>query len=207
MVDGKLCGAAIVPAAGDEAAVDRLLSAEQPDAPRFWEPGNSETITVPVDGAEIRVYHTRPDRPVGRRPIVFVPGWGTNPQGWFDFYRAVHGRAEMYYLETREKASSRILDRRTDMGVGQAARDIARALDVPSALAGGISCCGRLLGRGAGAEGHDRRRPRGAHGPGAGPHAPPVVLPVDPALGLPARADCPCCTCCVRSSPPRCSAT
>ncbi len=128
MIDQELCGAAIVPAPGDQAAVDRLLSVEQTDAPRFWEPGNGEAITVPVEGAEIRVYHTRPEQPVGRRPIVFVPGWGTNPPGWFDFYKALHGRAEMYYLETREKASSRILDHRTDMGVGQAARDIGRAL-------------------------------------------------------------------------------
>ena len=128
MVNEELCGAAIVPAAGDEAAVDRLLSAGDADAPRFWEPGNSEEITVPVDGAEIRVYHTRPDRPVGRRPIVFVSGWGTNPPGWFDFYRAVHGRAEMYYLETREKASSRIFDRRTDMGMSRSARDIAAGI-------------------------------------------------------------------------------
>ena len=75
------------------------------------------------------MYHVVPDRPIARRPIVFVPGWGTNPPGWFDFYKAVHGRAELYYLETREKASSRILDRRTDMSVRQAARDISRALD------------------------------------------------------------------------------
>ncbi len=139
MVDEKLCTAAIVPTPGDRDAVDRLLASEQPDAPRFWEPGNSETITVPVEGAEIRVYHTRPDRPEGRRPIVFVPGWGTNPPGWFDFSKPLHGRVEMYYLETREKASSRILDRRTDMSVGQAARDIARALGALG-LAGGTSC-------------------------------------------------------------------
>jgi pimeloyl-ACP methyl ester carboxylesterase len=126
----ELFGAAITPREGDRDAVDRLLSVEQPDAPQFWEPGGGgDVITVPVDGAEIRVYHVKPDRPVARRPIVFVPGWGTNPPGWFDFYKAVHGRAELYYLETREKASSRILDRRTDMSVRQAARDISRALD------------------------------------------------------------------------------
>ena len=125
-----LFGAAITPRGDDREAVERLLSAEQPGAPRFWEPGGGgEAITVPVDGAEITVYRVVPDRPVARRPIVFVPGWGTNPPGWFDFYKAVHGRAELYYLETREKASSRILDRRTDMSVNQAARDISRALD------------------------------------------------------------------------------
>jgi pimeloyl-ACP methyl ester carboxylesterase len=129
-----LLGAAITPRDGEQAAVERLLSIEQPDAPRFWEPGGSvaagvEVLAVPVDGAEIRVYRISPRRPSARRPIVFVPGWGTDPPGWFDFYKAVHGRAELWYLETREKASSRILDRRTDMGVAQAARDIGRVLD------------------------------------------------------------------------------
>lgn len=129
-MDGEaLFGDAITPRGGDRAAVDALLSAEQPDAPRFWEPGGGgETLAVPVDGAEIRVYRVKPSRPVSRRPIVFVPGWGTNPPGWFDLYKAVHGRAELYYLETREKTSSRILDRRTDMSVSQAARDIRDAI-------------------------------------------------------------------------------
>jgi pimeloyl-ACP methyl ester carboxylesterase len=126
--------AAITPRDGDREAVERLLSIEQPDAPRFWEPDGgarvgTEVLTVPVDGAEIRVYRVTPARPIARRPIVFVPGWGTNPPGWFDFYKAVHGRAELYYLETREKATSRILDRHTDMSVSQAARDISGALD------------------------------------------------------------------------------
>jgi pimeloyl-ACP methyl ester carboxylesterase len=122
--------AALTPREGDRQAVERLLAAEQPGAPRFWEPGGgAELITVPVEGAEIRVYRVKPARPVARRPIVFVPGWGTNPPGWFDFYKAVHGRSELCYLETREKASSRIIDRRTDMSVVRAARDISRALD------------------------------------------------------------------------------
>ena len=129
-----LPAAALVPRDGDREFVDRLLSIEQPDAPRFWEPGGAaaagaEVLAVPVDGAEIRVYRMTPSSPEARRPIVFVPGWGTNPPGWHDFYKAVHGRAELWYLETREKASSRILDRRTDMSVAQAARDISRALE------------------------------------------------------------------------------
>jgi pimeloyl-ACP methyl ester carboxylesterase len=129
-----LFAAALVPRDGDRDAVERLLSIGQPDAPRFWEPGGmaaagAQVLTVPVEGAEIRVYRMTPARPTAHRPIVFVPGWGTNPPGWFDLYTAVHDRAELWYLETREKASSRILDRRTDMGVDQAARDITRALE------------------------------------------------------------------------------
>jgi hypothetical protein len=125
-----LMKSAITPADGDTAAVERLLSIEQADVPRFWEPDSgAEVVTVPVDGAEIRVFHMKPGRPVARRPILFAPGWGTTPPGWYDLTRALHGRAELYFLETREKASARILDRRTDMGVSQSSRDIARAID------------------------------------------------------------------------------
>jgi len=56
-----------------------------------------------------------------------VPGWGTIPQGFQGFYEMVHGQAELYYLETREKLSSR-LGRKPDMSVLRSARDIQAAL-------------------------------------------------------------------------------
>jgi hypothetical protein len=83
---------------------------------------------VPVPGAELRVYHSQPANRSARRPIVLVPGWGTIPEGFQGFYQGVHGRAELYYLETREKNSSRIIGRRPDMSVLRSARDIQLAL-------------------------------------------------------------------------------
>lgn len=96
--------------------------------PRFWEPGVGREIYVPVEGAELRVFHLAPPRPEARRPIVLVSGWGTIPQGFQTFYEVVHGRAELFYLETIEKCSSRVHDRRTDLSVSRSARDIQSAL-------------------------------------------------------------------------------
>jgi len=105
-----------------------LLAADGRGAPQFWAPGVCTQLYVPVPEAELRVYHCRPADPVARRPIVLVPGWGTIPQGFQGFYEGVHGKAEMYYLETREKNSSRIRGRRPDMSVLRSARDIQAAL-------------------------------------------------------------------------------
>jgi len=108
--------------------VGELLGGNGRQAPELWAPGVCREVYVPVPGAELRVYHSRPASPVARRPIVLVPGWGTIPQGFQGFYETVHGQAELYYLETREKISSRILSRRPDMSVLRSGRDIQVAL-------------------------------------------------------------------------------
>ncbi len=130
---------ALHPRPDDASSVERLLAGADPAAPPLGQSG--ETLWVPVDGAELRVIHVRPAaggrRAGGRRggtrgaavrPIVFVPGWGTTPESFEDFFAAVHGRAELYFVETREKSSSRITDRRVSMGPEQSSRDIARVL-------------------------------------------------------------------------------
>jgi len=47
----------------------------QPHCPPFWE---EEKIMVPVDDGAIRVIHIKPENSEGKRPIVFIPGWGTS---------------------------------------------------------------------------------------------------------------------------------
>jgi pimeloyl-ACP methyl ester carboxylesterase len=114
----------------DEAHLRRaeeLLGDGKRQAPELWAPGVCREVYIPVPGAEIRVYHCRPSAPAARRPIVLVPGWGTIPQGFQGFYETVHAKAELFYLETREKLSSR-LGRRPDMSVLRSARDIQAAL-------------------------------------------------------------------------------
>jgi hypothetical protein len=83
------------------AALDREASGQEAsgqEAPQFWDPANGEQIMVPVDDAEIRVIHVRPERPQTVRPVVFIPGWGVVPQGFQEFYAALHGKAELYYI-------------------------------------------------------------------------------------------------------------
>jgi hypothetical protein len=110
-----------------ERAVAALVRAADRPAPHFWEPGVGKEIYVPVEGAEIRVFHFRSPDTRARRPIVLVPGFGVIPDGFQDFFAAVHGMSELYYVETREKSSSRIAAGRADMSVSRSARDLAQA--------------------------------------------------------------------------------
>ncbi len=112
----------------DRRRVAEMLRCAEAPAPPFWEPGVGEQILVPVAGAEIRVFHFPAHEPGVQRPVVMAPGFGATPQGFQDFYEALRGKVDLYYVETREKPSSRILDRRADMSVGQSARDIAHVL-------------------------------------------------------------------------------
>jgi pimeloyl-ACP methyl ester carboxylesterase len=128
-----LLSSALTASAEQVRAVEALLRAALDDGgrdiPRFWEPGIGEQRYISVEDAEIRVLHFRPSRPQAVRPIVLVPGWGATPEGFQDFYAVVHGKAELFYLETREKGSSRILRPRADMSVKRSARDIQAALE------------------------------------------------------------------------------
>jgi len=109
--------------------VQELMVAAEDPAPNFWEPGVGEELLVPVEGAELRAFHFPCTGAASGRPVVMVPGFGATPEGFQDFYAAVRGKAELYYLETREKSSSRISARRPDMSVSRSARDVQQALD------------------------------------------------------------------------------
>jgi pimeloyl-ACP methyl ester carboxylesterase len=128
-----LMGSALTAGEEQALAAEALLAAgpdgRSRDIPRFWEPGFGEERYIPVGDAEIRVLHFRPPHPQAVRPIVLVPGWGAIPEGFQDFYAVVHGKAELFYLETREKGSCRILNPRADMSVSRSAQDIQAALE------------------------------------------------------------------------------
>jgi hypothetical protein len=113
---------------GEKAQVEELMTAAEVPAAAFWKSGAVKEVTVPVDGAELRVFHSVSCDPSARRPIVMVPGFGATPEGFQDFYAALRDKAELFYLETREKSSSRITGRRPDMSVSRSACDIQQAL-------------------------------------------------------------------------------
>jgi hypothetical protein len=108
--------------------VSEMLRAAENPAPLFWERGVCEEIFVHSQGAGIRVLHSAGRISGVKRPIVLVPGFGATPPGFQEFYSAVRDRAELFYIETREKPSSRILDPWTDMSVRQSAHDVQKAL-------------------------------------------------------------------------------
>jgi len=113
----------------ERAAVEGFIAAAARGAPPFWQGGVCDELYVPVEGAELRVYRHRPQRPTARRPIVLVPGWGALPETFQEFFDVVYNQAEWYFVETREKASSRLSSRRVDMSVPRSVRDLQAVLE------------------------------------------------------------------------------
>ncbi len=111
------------------AAVEAMVQSAAREQVQYWKLPRCEEIFIPVEDADIRVFHIRPERPAAKRPLVFIPGWGVIPEGFAEFYGVIHEQADFYYIETREKGSSRIHSKRADMSVSQSARDIQAALD------------------------------------------------------------------------------
>ncbi len=94
----------------------------------FFESPYTREEYYKVEDGYIRVFHHTPPRPSTYRPVVFIPGWGTIPEGFRDFFDVVNRRIECYYVETREKNSSRLDRRRALMGMDQLARDVRTVL-------------------------------------------------------------------------------
>ena len=112
-----------------EQQVHEMLSATERKVPNFWESNTTESLYVPVDDGEIRVYHFKPDNPVSKRPLVFIPGWGGTEIGYVDFYEVIHDRVECYYIETREKRSSKLDRKKEKLDMRQKAKDIQDAIN------------------------------------------------------------------------------
>ena len=117
----------------NSAVTSSALSAEE-----FITSETTKVVYVPVKDGEIRVLHHLPPNaarlrdarvPQGR-PIVFLPGWGTIPEGFKEFLEVVYGQSECYYLETREKNSSRLDRRRARMDMDQLAEDVQQVMEV-----------------------------------------------------------------------------
>lgn len=88
----------------------------------------SKPCFIPTKNGRIRVLHT-PAEPTGRRPVIFVPGWGTTPAGFKTTFEVLFGRTDWYYVETREKGSS-ILDRgAVRLGMDEMATDVAAVIE------------------------------------------------------------------------------
>jgi len=112
-----------------EQLVHEMLDATERKVPNFWEANTTEILYVPVDNGEIRVYHFKPDNPISKRPLVFVPGWGGTEIGYVDFYEVIHDRVECFYIETREKKSSKLDRKEAKMGMSQKAKDVQDAIN------------------------------------------------------------------------------
>ncbi len=97
--------------------------------PNFWDPTISKIVHVPVNDGTIRVFHYRPQYLISKRPIVIIPGWGVIPSGFRDVFEIFYNYIEFYYIETREKKSSRINRKTGSFSMEQNALDVKIVLE------------------------------------------------------------------------------
>lgn len=107
----------------------KLEELVQDVSPSFWEEPIAKIYWIPVDDGEIRVLHIKPKKPISIRPVVFISGWQTMPYQFADLYKILHDRVEIYFIETREKYTSRIHRRKANLSLSQKAKDVQKALE------------------------------------------------------------------------------
>ena len=111
-----------------ENKVDEMLRSTFRKTPNFWEDDISKIIYIPVDDGEIRVLHIKPQSSISKRPVVFLAGWGGIVEGYSDLYEVIHDLVEFYYVETREKKSSKLNRKKAKMNMTQKAKDVGDAI-------------------------------------------------------------------------------
>ncbi|MBD3190861.1 MAG: hypothetical protein GF308_09470 [Candidatus Heimdallarchaeota archaeon] len=98
--------------------------------PNFYDEGVGEKIYVPVPGAELRTFHHKPKQITVKRPIVFIPGFGTTAEIWREFHQTHHGFAEYFHIETREKKPCQLKrTRNTDLSLNRLAKDLTEVIN------------------------------------------------------------------------------
>jgi len=107
---------------------DLLEKEKNRSRPDFFDPVHTRELYIRGSGGSLRVLHHHPKGGQGIRPVVFLPGWGTRPEGFMDFLRVVSGVTECFYVETREKNSSRLPDKAAAMDMDRNGRDLQEVL-------------------------------------------------------------------------------
>ncbi|MHA1463150.1 MAG: alpha/beta fold hydrolase [Candidatus Heimdallarchaeota archaeon] len=110
--------------------IDQLIDSTRKKGVTYWDKKITKEIFVPVDDGEIRILHVKPEKPKNKRIILFIPGWGVIADGFRDLYEGLFDSVEFYYIETREKGSSKINSvRKADMSISQNAKDIQSTIN------------------------------------------------------------------------------
>lgn len=105
--------------------IDQLIDSVRKEGVNYWDKKITKEIFVPVNDGEIRVLHVKPEKSKNQRIVLFLPGWGVIPAGFRHLYEGLYDSIEFYYIESREKGSSRIFPiRKADMTIEQNAKDI-----------------------------------------------------------------------------------
>ena len=104
------------------------LDTERRDAPSMESIADLHYLNIP--GGRLRAFHARPATVEAARPIVMVPGFGVVPSGWHDWWTVLHDRAEIFYIETREKPGSELKEEEgADLSMSALIADIELGLE------------------------------------------------------------------------------
>ena len=95
----------------------------------LFSPSVMKELFLKCSAGMLRVLHFKPPQEGAGRPLVFLSGWGTSPEGFIDFFKIISGNIECYYVETREKNSSDLPKGRIPMDMDQNARDLAEVIE------------------------------------------------------------------------------
>lgn len=110
--------------------IEELIKVNEREVPDFYEEGICDSFYIPVEDDEIQVFHHKPKNPITKRLILFAPGFNSTLWSWKDFAVPLHEKGEYYFLETREKASSKIKKRfKADLTIKRTAKDIGLAIE------------------------------------------------------------------------------
>ncbi|MHA1125268.1 MAG: alpha/beta fold hydrolase [Candidatus Heimdallarchaeota archaeon] len=110
--------------------LDDFIFSYKRDVPNFDDEGECNVLCVPVQDGFLKVFHHKPDEVKTKRPIVFLPGFGTATEIWREFHHTHHGYAEYYHIETRDKKSSEIKKYpKADFTIDRIAKDVAAVIN------------------------------------------------------------------------------
>ncbi|HUT82674.1 MAG TPA: hypothetical protein VMZ29_15875 [Candidatus Bathyarchaeia archaeon] len=139
-------------AEGLDAKLMELIEINSREVPYFYEEGVCSILYIPVEGGELRIFHHKPENQITKRPILFAPGLGTSPWTWRYFSLPLIGQGEFYFLETRDKKSSKFRNRlKAKMTIDKSAEDIAKVINhlklnkKDFVILGTSYCCGVIL--------------------------------------------------------------
>jgi pimeloyl-ACP methyl ester carboxylesterase len=110
--------------------LNQLIASYRRNVPNFDDEGICEVFYIDVPDGSIKIFHNKPQKPKGKRPIIFIPGFGTASIIWRDFHYTHHDEVEYYHVETIEKKSGQIVrNRKTDLTMNRLAKDLAVVVD------------------------------------------------------------------------------
>ena len=89
----------------------------------------TRVLHIQTTGGRLRVLHINSESCNTLRPVIFLPGWGTLPEGFTDFFIMLHEDVECYYIETREKNSSRLSKKNPEMDMDRNAQDLEEIIE------------------------------------------------------------------------------